>query len=94
VVKGLAKHVNRLRHVLLNKCVDASLFNAKRGYSPMTRIILTGACGCLHWVESVCTASARPVIPVRSSADHLRGMSSARYRKYSGLRSLSLLNDR
>lgn len=50
MVKGLAKHVNRLRHVLLNKCVDASLFNAKRGYSPMTRIILTGACGCLHWV--------------------------------------------
>ena len=53
MVKGLAKHVNRLRHVLLNKCVDASLFNAKRGYSPMTRIILTGACGCLHWVEAV-----------------------------------------
>ena len=50
MVKGLAKLGNRLRHVLRDKCVDASLFNAKRGYSPMTRIILTGACGYLHWV--------------------------------------------
>lgn len=41
VVKGLAKHGNRLRHVLLDKCVDASLFGSKRGYSPMTGRILT-----------------------------------------------------
>ena len=36
VVKGLAKHGNRLRHVLRDKYVDASLFKLKRGYSPMT----------------------------------------------------------
>jgi hypothetical protein len=36
VVKGLAKHGNRLRHVLRDKCVDANLFWMKRGYSPMT----------------------------------------------------------
>lgn len=36
VVNGLAKHGNRLRHAVAGKCVDASLFEAKRGYSPMT----------------------------------------------------------
>ena len=36
VVKGLAKLGNRLRHDLLVKCVDVSLFDAKSGYSPMT----------------------------------------------------------
>lgn len=36
MVKGLAKHGNRLRHVLRDKCVDASLFKEKSGYSPMT----------------------------------------------------------
>ncbi len=42
MVKGLAKLENRLRHVQRDKCVDASLFNAKRGYSPMTLLSLTG----------------------------------------------------
>lgn len=36
MVKGLAKHRNRLRHDLRVKCVDASLFMTKSGYSPMT----------------------------------------------------------
>jgi len=36
VVKDLAKLGNRLRHDLLVKCVDVSLFAMKRGYSPMT----------------------------------------------------------
>ena len=36
MIKGLAKHENRLRHVLRDKYVDASLFKLKRGYSPMT----------------------------------------------------------
>ena len=54
MVKGLAKLGNRLRHVLRDKCVDASLFNAKRGYSPMTKLILTGACRRLHWVDCTC----------------------------------------
>ena len=36
MVKGLAKHGNRLRHVLRDKCVDASHFEKKSGYSPMT----------------------------------------------------------
>lgn len=41
VVKGLAKLANRLRHVLRDKCVDASLFGKpKRGYSPMTGAII------------------------------------------------------
>ena len=35
MIKGLAKLGNRLRHVLRAKCVDASLFRLKRGYSPM-----------------------------------------------------------
>lgn len=43
MVKGLAKHGNRLRHVLWDKCVDASLFRLKRGYSPMTGIILAAS---------------------------------------------------
>jgi len=30
VVKGLAKDENRLRHVLRDKCVDASLFGEER----------------------------------------------------------------
>ncbi len=30
MVKGLAKHENRLRHVLRDKCVDASLFGEER----------------------------------------------------------------
>ena len=50
VVKGLAKLDNRLRHVLRDKCIDASLFNVKRGYSPMTGSSLTGTCVYLHWV--------------------------------------------
>ena len=61
MVKGLAKLGNRLRHVLRDKCVDASLFNAKRGYSPMTQIILTGVCGCLHWVD----CAYRPIAVTR-----------------------------
>jgi len=40
VVKGLAKLGNRLRHVLTDKYVDASLFGQKRGYSPLTARIL------------------------------------------------------
>lgn len=36
MVKSLAKLGNRLRHVLRDKCVDASHFEVKRGYSPMT----------------------------------------------------------
>lgn len=36
MVKGLAKLRNRLRHDLLVKCVDVSLFKTKSGYSPVT----------------------------------------------------------
>ena len=39
MVKGLAKLGNRLRHDLLVKCVDVSLFAMKRGYSPMTWLV-------------------------------------------------------
>lgn len=37
MIKGLAKLGNRLRHDLLVKYVDVSLFAMKRGYSPMIR---------------------------------------------------------
>ncbi len=40
MVKGLAKHENRLRHVLRDKCVDASLFGEER-LLPNDRSILT-----------------------------------------------------
>lgn len=40
VVNGLAKYGNRLRHAVAGKYVDASLFWAKRGYSPMTPPII------------------------------------------------------
>jgi len=39
MIKGLAKLGNRWRHVLPDKCVDASLFRLKRGYSPMKRLL-------------------------------------------------------
>lgn len=40
MVNGLAKYGNRLRHAVAGKYVDASLFWAKRGYSPMTPRII------------------------------------------------------
>jgi len=36
VVKGLARREHCLRHAVNGKCVDASLFARKSGYSPMT----------------------------------------------------------
>lgn len=45
VVNGLAKYGNRLRHAVAGKYVDASLFWAKRGYSPMTPRIIPMSAG-------------------------------------------------
>ncbi len=48
VVKGLAKHENRLRHVLRDKCVDASLFEKER-LLPNDRINLNSSAGDHLW---------------------------------------------
>ncbi len=51
MVKGLAKLGNRLRHDLMVKYVDVSLFEAKRGYSPMTPAILISKVLSRLWLD-------------------------------------------
>ncbi len=43
MVKGLAKHGNRLRHDLMVKCVDVSLFDCEERLLPNDGLILAAA---------------------------------------------------